>query len=139
MAKKRPVLRNLLIVALAILVLITVAAVSYKLGVRHASNFTPAVARLEGGSGEFGGLGGPSFGAYSGGDEDGGRAFFFGRGARHFERTYLMRFPVARFLPLLIGATLFGMLALGVVAFFRTGGWRPVAASAAQTSRKKRS
>ena len=139
MAEKRPAVRNLVIVALAVLVLVTVAAVSYKLGARHASNFSPAAARFEAGRTQFGGAGGPGFGAYAERGEDGGRAFVFGMGARDLGRMHPARFPVARFVPLLIGATLFGMLVLGVVAFFRTGGWRLATASAAQTSRKKRS
>lgn len=136
---KNTVLRNLLIVVLAVLVLVTVAGVSYQLGVRQARELNPAVARFDGDAarGQFG-RGMPGFSMYAERGQDGGRAFVFGMGAREFDRGHLAGFPVARLSMLLIGATLFGMLVLGTIAFFRTGGWQPQA-SAAQPSRRKRS
>ena len=138
---KNTVLRNLLIAALAVLVLFTVAGVSYQLGVRQAREVNPAVARFDGDAArsQFSGRGAHGFGIFAQRGEDGGRAFVFGMGGRDFDRGQLARFPVARLSMLLIGATLLGMLVLGTIAFFRTGGWGPVPAGAAQPSRRKRS
>ena len=137
---KNTVLRNLLISALAVLVLFTVAGVSYQLGVRQAREVNPAVARFDGDAArsQFSGRGAHGFGMFAQRGEDGGRAFVFG-GGRDFDRGQLARFAVARLSMLLIGAILLGMLVLGTIAFFRTGGWGPVPASAAQPSRRKRS
>ncbi len=140
MFENRPWLRTLLIVVLAGVVLAAVVGAGYKLGERHAGISNPAIARLdnEGLRHPFGARSGPGFGIYAGGGEDGERGLALNMGAKELGRPH-MGLPFARFGMLLIGATLFGMLVLGVVAFFRTGGWRPAAANAAQSSRKKRS
>lgn len=141
MAENRPWLRTLLIVLLAAVVLATVAGAAYKLGQRHAGTYNPAIARLDNEAlrHPFGSRGGSGFGLYADGGEERERGFVFSMGTRELGRSHMRGLPLAHLGMLLIGATLFGMLVLGTIAFFRTGGWRPAMASATQSSRRKRS
>ena len=139
MFENRPWLKTLLIVVLAAVVLVAVAGAAYKLGERRAGVSSPAIARLdnEGLRPPFGARSGPGFGFYAGGGKDGDRGFVLNMGGRELGRPH-MGLPLARFGMLLVGTTLLGMLVLGVVAFFRTVGWRPAMVNA-QSSRRKRS
>jgi hypothetical protein len=137
----KPWLRNLLIVVLALAVLGGVAVVSFSLGARHAAQPAFAAFGEEQGGGRIvvqrGGEGGSrvfSWGrggflpfARMSGDE--GRAdqagqFTMNRSGRFYG---MVLFSLAR---LALTVAVIGALVLGVVAFFRTGGWRPAAAPA---------
>ena len=151
----KPWLRNLLLVVLAVAVLAGVAVVSFSLGLRAAAQ--PAAFMAAGGADDDGG---PRISMQRGGQQ-GERMFVFGRGGFHplgrggdndarFEGG-MSRFSfsqagygsdhhfTARVLFSLLRLTLtvavIGALVLGVVAFFRTGGWRPAAAPSRRTRR----
>jgi hypothetical protein len=138
----KPWLRNLLIVVLALVVLGGVAAVSFGLGLRAAAH-PAAFATFGGGDGEEGGR----IVVQQGGEEGSrmfnwGRGGFqpFGRGGDNDERFESSRFLMGSgsnhhftarvlfsLLRLAFTVAVIGALVLGVVAFFRTGGWRPAA------------
>lgn len=138
----KPWLRNLLLVVLALAVLAGVAVVSFSLGLRAATQ--PAAFAAAGGADEDGT---PRIIMQRGG-EDGPRIFAWGRGGfQPFGRggdndapfeggMSRFSFGDSRFharvlfsiLRLALTVAVIGALVLGVVAFFRTGGWRPAAA-----------
>jgi hypothetical protein len=153
----KPWLRNLLLVVLAVAVLAGVAVVSFTLGLRAAAQ--PAAFMAAGGADDEGG---PRISMQRGGQQ-GERMFAFGRGGfqpfgrggdgGNDERIEggMSRFSFSQagygsdhhftarvffsLLRLTLMVAVIGALVLGVVAFFRTGGWRPAAAPARRTRR----
>jgi hypothetical protein len=146
----KPWLRNLLLVVLAVAVLAGVAVASFSLGLRAAAQ--PAAFAAAGGADDEGG---PRITMQRGG-EDGRRVFSLGRGGfQPFARgggdegrvelsgqPFMNRggrfhgmvfFSLAR---LALTVAVIGALVLGVVAFFRTGGWRSAAAAPARRTRR---
>ena len=145
----KPWLRNLLLVVLALAVLGGVAAVSYTLGARNAAQ--PAAFAA------FGDEEGGGRIVVQQGGEDGPRMFSFGRGGfgpfgrggggssdERFEGMSRFSFGADQnftarvlfsILRLALTVAVIGALVLGVVAFFRTGGWRPAAAPARRSRR----
>jgi hypothetical protein len=140
----KPWLRNLLLVVLAVAVLAGVAVASFSLGLRAAAQ--PAAFAAEGGpritmqrGGEDGrrvfSLGRGGFQPFARGGGDEGRVElsgqpFMNRGGRFHGMVF---FSLAR---LALTVAVIGALVLGVVAFFRTGGWRSAAAAPARRTRR---
>lgn len=141
MAGKNSVARNLLFVAIAVVLLFGVAAVSYSLGARHAGAWLAGPSFQN--HGMLRGLFVGGFGDFDQGkpsDEGGIDRGRFGIQINDRQMGHGRWAGVAHMvLRLAIGAVLFGMLVMGTIAFFRTGGWRPASASTTQTSRRKRS
>lgn len=124
MLAQKPWLRVTLFVAAAAIILMAVGAFSYNLGAQNAAGFIPRVAQLD--RTDFDG---PARGGRAG-HSDGRQtaAQLFTRNSQLSSSWFSS--PLAWLLRAAIGAAFLGMLVLGTVAFFRTGGWRPAPAAA---------
>lgn len=133
----KPWVKNLMLAAVALVVLLGVATFAYSLGARNT-----LAALDDGRERPMMQEGGGQFGPFMRGGGEGERHEVFG--GFSIPRGRMMGghgfggHGVLMALRLLVPALLFGMLVLGVIAFFRTGGWRP-AEAAAPAKRRKRS
>lgn len=151
MLAQRPWLRVTLFVVVAAVILVAVGAAAYSLGTRNAADFGPRNSQID--RGDFDG---PAQGGRGPqGDQDSqsprdnqegpardGRSAFGDNQPQAFFRSNSQRgagfgSPLAWLLRAVIGVALLGMLVLGTVAFFRTGGWRPTSGAEVVEAPKK--